>query len=92
MGTHKPLQVEEEKLDPIQRQQIDQEKEKLIKLAKENYERTKKEKNPVQKIRLICNQITPDNFDKKFDELRLFLFGDLKYSGEAGFEKSKTAE
>jgi len=31
-----------------------------------------------QKIRLILNVITPDNYDKKFAELRGYLFDDLK--------------
>jgi len=36
------------------------------------------EKNEAQKIRLILNVITPDNYDKKFKELRTFLFQDLR--------------
>lgn len=39
----------------------------------------------VQQIKLICNVITPDNFDKKFSELRQYLFGDLKHKNEPGY-------
>jgi hypothetical protein len=48
-------------------------------------EQAKSEKNTHQKIRLIINIITPDNFDKKFEELRGYLFGGLKLSNEEGF-------
>lgn len=36
----------------------------------------------IQKIRLIVNVITPDNFDKKFEELRGYLFGSAKTSDD----------
>ena len=48
-----------------------------------------KEKNVIQKIRLIANMIAPDNLDKKFQELRLLMFGDLKYPGELGEGESE---
>jgi len=35
---------------------------------------------------LICNVITPDNFEKKFKELRHHTFGDLKLPTEKGFD------
>lgn len=40
----------------------------------------------MQQIRLICNVITPDNFEKKFKELRHHTFGDLKLPTEKGFD------
>ena len=43
------------------------------------------EKNLVQKIRLIINQILPDNYDKKFAELRENVFGSLKHQFEEGY-------
>jgi len=39
-------------------------------------------KNESQKIRLILNVITPDNFAKKFKELRAYQFGELKTRNE----------
>jgi len=39
-------------------------------------DRVKQEKNVLQQIRLICNIIAPDNYDRKFSELRLLMFGD----------------
>lgn len=41
---------------------------------------------------MICNQIAPDNYDKKFDQLRNFIFGNMKYKGEAGYEKELKIE
>lgn len=38
----------------------------------------KLDKNETQKIKLILNIIAPDNFEKKFSELRGFLFKGLK--------------
>jgi hypothetical protein len=32
--------------------------------------------------------ITPKNFDKKFEELRVFMFGDLKLPEEEGYNES----
>ena len=31
--------------------------------------------------------ITPENFDKKFEELRVFMFGDLKLPEEQGYNE-----
>lgn len=30
--------------------------------------------------------IAPDNFEKKFDELRQVMFEDMKYAGEEGYD------
>lgn len=54
-----------------------EERMKLKQKALEIQKKVKMEKNESQKIRLILNVITPDNFDKKFGELRKFLFGDM---------------
>jgi hypothetical protein len=32
--------------------------------------------------------ITPDNFEKKFEELRVFMFGDHKLPGEPDYNES----
>ena len=40
------------------------------------------DKNETQKIKLIMNIIAPDNFEKKFGELRGFLFKGLKTEDE----------
>ena len=45
------------------------------------------EKNEKQKIKLILNVITPDIYEKKFKELREFMFQDLKGRDEC--EKDK---
>jgi len=34
---------------------------------------------------LWLNQITPDNYEKKKDELRVLMFGDRKANDEKGF-------
>lgn len=54
------------------------EKAKLKEKARAMHEKVKLAKNEEQQIRLILNVITPDNYDKKFRELRQFLFGDLR--------------
>ena len=41
----------------------------------------------MQNIRLIVNLLTPDNLDKKFGELRGYMFGSLKLPDEAGYNK-----
>lgn len=33
--------------------------------------------------------ITPDNFDKKLEELRVFMFGDHKLPEEEGYNESE---
>ena len=49
------------------------------------FEKVKGDRNLEQKIRLIINIITPDNLDKKFLELRGFMFGELKKPDEEGY-------
>jgi MIF4G domain len=49
-------------------------------------EKAKGDKNTLQKIRLIVNVITPDTLDKKFEELRVFMFGERKLPNEEGFD------
>lgn len=44
------------------------------------------DKNITQKVRLATNQIAPDNFEKKFGELREHIFGDMKLSNEPGYD------
>lgn len=38
---------------------------------------------------MICNVIAPDNYEKKFAELRKHMFGDLKASDEPGYNKEE---
>jgi len=54
------------------------EKAKLREKAIVMQKKVMMEKNENQKIRLILNIITPDNYEKKFNELRAFLFEELK--------------
>jgi hypothetical protein len=63
------------------------EKAKLREKAIAMQKKVKMEKNTEQKIRLILNVITPDNFEKKFNELRGFLFGELKNREECENEE-----
>lgn len=60
----------------ISRQEVDAERAELREKAKQMKERMLKPKNVTSKIKLILNVITPDNFEKKRDELRAYLFGD----------------
>ena len=48
-------------------------------------EEVKNEKNDTQRVRLWLNQITPDNFAKKSEELRKLLIGNAKLLNEEGF-------
>ena len=57
--------------------------------SKRVFEKAKGDKNVHQKIRLIVNIITPDNFEKKFEELRQYLFGDIKCANEEGYDPAK---
>jgi len=59
----------------------------LIEESKKTIEKAKSDKNTLQKIRLIVNVITPDNFEKKFEELRGYMFGELKAPNEDGYNK-----
>ena len=76
---------EEAPIDPFQRQQADDFRKKLLDQAKNVIEHAKGSKNIQQQIRLICNLITPDNFEKKFLELREHVFGDIKMLSEKGY-------
>lgn len=68
---------EEEPINEFQRQKADEFKKKLEEEAKKIIENARKEKDNKNKIRLICNVISPDNYEKKFKELRGYIFGDL---------------
>ena len=59
-----------------------EEVQRIKKLAQDTHDKATKEKNATQKIRLILNVIAPDNYAKKFGELRSFLFPNLKTRGE----------
>lgn len=56
----------------IWKQEDTAEKAKLKEKALAMQKKVQMEKNEAQKIRLILNVITPDNFEKKFGELRAF--------------------
>lgn len=68
------------------KQEDNQEKAKLREQAQANYNKIKGDKNETQKIKLILNIIAPDNFEKKFGELRGFLFRGLKTEDECAEE------
>lgn len=55
-------------------------------MAKQNHQKATMQKSVAQQIRLNLNVITPDNFEKKFKELRQHLFPDLKSKDEADLE------
>ena len=59
----------------------------MIEESKKTIEKAKGDNNILQKIRLIVNVILPENFDKKFEELRGYTFGDLKTPNETGYDK-----
>ena len=68
------------------------EKAKLKEKAIAMHAKVTMEKNESQKIRLILNVITPDNYEKKFKELRSFLFMDLKTKEECEDDDEKYDE
>lgn len=68
------------------------EKNKLKLIAQKNHENAKKDKSENQKIRLILNIIAPDNYVKKFGELRGYLFPGLKKREECDEEKEEYVE
>ena len=41
----------------------------------------------LQRIKLFVSEITPDNLDNKFEELRGYMFGSLKLPEEEGYDK-----
>lgn len=69
------------------KQEDNEEKTKLREQAKKMHDKVTQSKNEEQKIRLILNIITPDNFVKKFGELRGFLFPGLKTKQECKEEE-----
>jgi hypothetical protein len=73
--------------DEFKRQEANELRKKLFEESKKIIEKAKSDKNTQQKIRLIVNVITPDNFEKKFDELRGYMFGELKTPNEEGYDK-----
>lgn len=64
-----------------------EEKLKLKQQAARMKEQLKGDKKDEQKIRLILNVISPDNFEKKLAELREYLFRDLKTPEECEAEQ-----
>jgi hypothetical protein len=71
--------------DFLKRSEADNLRKKLAEESKKVLEKAKSDKNTQQKIRLIVNVITPDNFERKFVELRGFMFGDRKLPHEEGY-------
>jgi hypothetical protein len=69
----------------LKRAEADEFRKKLEEQSKKMIQEVKKERNVTQQIRLICNVIAPDNFDKKFDELRQLMFEDMKHKDEEGY-------
>lgn len=63
------------------------EKRKLVEQAQANKTKISQPKNVIQKVKLILNVIAPDNAEKKFGELRNYLFGDLKTKDECFAEE-----
>lgn len=49
-------------------------------------EMARSEKDQNQQVRLNLNQITPDNYNKKYSELRTLLIGDRAVLGEKDFD------
>lgn len=78
-------QKREEEINPFQKQLADDFSKKLREQAVNVIKNAKGSKNVQQQIRLICNLITPDNFEKKFQELREHVFGDIKMQSEKGY-------
>lgn len=68
------------------------EKAILKEKAKEMIKKCQMVKNEGQQIRLILNVITPDNYDKKFGELRKFLFGESRTAEEVSDDGGKWTE
>lgn len=71
-----------------QRQARSEEELKLQQQAQQNLAEARKSKDDIGKVRLMLNQITPDNYSRKEKELRELLFGDRKKIGEEGFDES----
>ncbi len=78
-------QTEEEIL---KRGEADQLNKRIFEESKLVLQKAKSDKNTQQKIRLIVNVMSPDNFEKKSEELRVFMFGDYKLPKEEGYDES----
>ena len=57
----------------------------MVEKSRQVHQKVTGDKNIHQQIRLIINVIAPDNFEKKFEELRKVMFGDLKSKDEEGY-------
>ncbi len=64
-------------------------KNKLVEESKVAIQKARGDKNIIQQIKLICNIISPNNFEKKFLELRQHTFGNLKLRYEEGYNPEK---
>ena len=72
------------------RAQVDKEKKELALKSQKYMEELKAKEETVQKhIRRNINMILPDNFDKKFAELKGYMFPGLKTPGEEGYDPAK---
>ena len=60
------------------KQEDNEEKKKLKEQAQAMQAKIKMPRSDARQIRLIMNVIAPDNFEKKFKELRGYLYKDLK--------------
>ena len=92
MGTAKPENpgggyMREKPIDIIERNVVDENRKKIQEDAAKTIDRIRKEKTTESNIRLYVNQIAPDNFEKKFEQLREAMFGDLKHKGEKGYDE-----
>lgn len=76
--------------DFIVREQEDKFKKHLKVVAAAKRDLIDLDKNKIQKIRLIMNVISPDNYDNKCLELRHYMFGDAKFEGEEGYVPDST--
>lgn len=59
----------------------------MRKKAQEMKSKISAPKNTIQKIKLIMNVITPDNYDRKREELRNYLFGDQYKTNDECFDQ-----
>ena len=51
-----------------------------------NIQSARADKSDIQKVRLNLNQISPDNLEKKLNELRKLLIGDRLLMSDEGFD------
>ena len=75
---NKPHGYQQDSMQTPWKPEDSKEKAKLKEQAIAMQKKVTMEKNEAQKIRLILNVITPENFEKKFRELRQFQFDGLK--------------